>query len=85
MTQFINPHRGEGEYWLIFDTQEGGPLRITGSSPEHYMKVIEDGYLKIKTGDFDPEPIFPSFIQLVKCIDGYDFVLREINKANGQT
>lgn len=79
----MNPHRGEGEYWLLYTLSEGGDFKITGGSPEDYIQIIEKGWFKRRTGDFEPERIYPAFAMLVKTIDGYDFVLRQINKLNG--
>ncbi len=82
MSNFINPHRGSGDLWLLYTTEEGTECKMVGANMEMYLETIKKGYFELKTGDRPAEKIYPAYMMLTTVIDGYDFVLADINRKN---
>ena len=65
----------EPRYMIVYAEEEGGEFKtvefVDKDTRLAYLDAIEKGFLTIKYGDTDLE-IFPSYISLVKIIDGYD-------------
>lgn len=75
----INPHRGEGELWLLYTTVEGGNFETVLFTQKKYLTLIERGYFEMRVRDRSIDKIYPAYALLVRGIDGYDFVLKKIN------
>lgn len=80
---YINPHRGEDEYWLLYTLSEGENFQVTGTSLTEYLDTIARGWFTRRTGDREPDRIYPAYMTIVKALDGYDFVIQRINRRNG--
>lgn len=84
---WINPatvHEAFSSY-ILYTKKEGGEFKVVSFGTLAANKMIfkeakKDGYLKIKTGDFDPEPTYIAYIALVKIVDNWDFVIEKLNK-----
>jgi hypothetical protein len=68
------------EYALVYTENEGSDFSVyTGFTPEQFEELKINKYFIFRTGMIKDARIYPAYAMLVKCIEGFDFVLDQMN------
>ena len=81
MIKKYDTSRIPSEYALLFSENEGAESRaLFNFTPEKFEALKQNKYFTFRTGAIEDARIYPAYAVLVKCVEGYDFVLEQLNE-----